>query len=91
VVFSVSDNGVGFDPQYQDNLFKPFSRLHTRDEYPGSGMGLAIASRAVTQHGGQIWAESRPGAGTTFRFTLGPADSQPAAAASGAPADALSS
>jgi signal transduction histidine kinase/ABC-type amino acid transport substrate-binding protein len=91
VVFSVSDNGVGFDPQYQDNLFKPFSRLHTRDEFPGSGMGLAIASRAVTQHGGQIWAETRPGAGTTFRFTLGPADSQPAAAASGAPAAALSS
>jgi signal transduction histidine kinase len=70
-VFFVSDNGVGFEAQYQDNLFKPFSRLHGNDEFPGSGMGLAIASRAVMQHGGQIWAESKPGVGTTFRFTLG--------------------
>lgn len=68
-IFSVSDNGQGFDPQYAERIFALFQRLHSRD-VDGTGMGLSISRRIVERHGGRIWAESQPGVGSTFRFSL---------------------
>jgi light-regulated signal transduction histidine kinase (bacteriophytochrome) len=77
---SVVDNGIGFDQKYTERVFAPFKRLHGPAQYSGTGIGLAICRRIVQNHGGRIWAESAPGRGSTFSFTLSRAPTAPAAA-----------
>ena len=78
-IVRVADNGIGIDPKYADRIFQIFQRLHTRDKYPGTGIGLAICRKIVEGHGGTIWMEPAPEQGSAFCFTL-------AAAARPAPA-----
>lgn len=77
--FAVADNGLGIEPQYLENIFGVFQRLHTSSDIEGSGIGLSICRRIVQRHGGRIWAESEFGVGSTFRFTM-PAEQEPTTA-----------
>jgi light-regulated signal transduction histidine kinase (bacteriophytochrome) len=69
-IFAITDNGIGINPEHQKQIFEVFKRLHTQEEYPGTGIGLSIVQKIILHHHGRIWAESEPGKGSTFYFTI---------------------
>ena len=70
IVLAVSDNGIGIDPAFHEKIFNVFQRLHSEDDYPGTGIGLAIVKKSVIMLGGQVWVESEPGRGSTFYLKM---------------------